>query len=299
MNIKISGGSNETEQDSSDDDVAANTSLDDFEIIANNDTANLKQVKTAELIRRKDLHSSVEVEDDIRKMTEISEKYAKSYADNFNGKDVTYEKELKKLQEQIKMQEDQLNQLRTRQQQYGLVLPPQYGFQYPLQQHLNQVQYPFQLLNNNSLQAHFQHQVQQAFQPALQPTLEQAYPSTVQQPLRSPIQQKSVNQKDEDEIKFEMKVRIASQTSCSDKNFAVKLLQLYFTKEELSIDELNVNGKNMRGQKVNKIALDQTKVEFIKERVMNRVNGDEKIKKIIWNQCVSAMNKKIREIKCK
>ena len=96
-----------------------------------------------------------------------------------------------------------------------------------------------------------------------------------------------------------MKVRIASQTSCSDKNFAVKLLQLYFTKEELSIDELNVNGKNMRGQKVNKIALDQTKVEFIKERVMNRVNGDEKIKKIIWNQCVSAMNKKIREIKCK
>ena len=131
MNIKISGGSNETEQDSSDDDVAANTSLDDFEIIANNDTANLKQVKTAELIRRKDLHSSVEVEDDIRKMTEISEKYAKSYADNFNGKDVTYEKELKKLQEQIKMQEDQLNQLRTRQQQYGLVLPPQYGFQYP------------------------------------------------------------------------------------------------------------------------------------------------------------------------
>ena len=94
-------------------------------------------------------------------------------------------------------------------------------------------------------------------------------------------------------------MRLAAQTSCSDKNFAVKLLQLYFTKEQLSIDDLNVYGKNMRGQNSNKVALDKTKVELIKERVMNRVNGDEKIKKIIWDQCVSAMNKKIREIKSK
>ena len=139
-----------SDDDSDDDDI--NRSLDDGEIIENNDTANLKQVKCAELIRQK-VNLPVELQDGIQKIQEISEKYAKSYADNFNTKEITYEKELKKLQEQIKKQQNELSQFRQ-QQQYGIVFPPQYGFQYPSQLHLNEYQYPFQ--HYSLIAPHFQ-----------------------------------------------------------------------------------------------------------------------------------------------
>jgi hypothetical protein len=55
----------------------------------------------------------------------------------------------------------------------------------------------------------------------------------------------------------------------------------------------------MRGHNEQKLALDAIRLDSIKERVMHRLDGDLKYKKMIWDQCVSAMNKKIKEIKDK
>ena len=96
---------------------------------------------------------------------------------------------------------------------------------------------------------------------------------------------------------LEVKIRKASQTSCSDQNFAVNLMQIFFQNHELVLDNLNVYGKNLKGMNEKKLALDEKRVEFIQHRVRNRLNGDEKMNKLVWDQCVSAMNKKLGQLR--
>ena len=54
---------------------------------------------------------------------------------------------------------------------------------------------------------------------------------------------------------------------------------VYFKDDELRDDNLNVYGIKMRGNKDEKVSLDPERVGFIKERVLNRQNGYEKLKK--------------------
>jgi hypothetical protein len=42
-------------------------------------------------------------------------------------------------------------------------------------------------------------------------------------------------------------IRVACESACSDKNFVFKLLQIFFTNDELCVPNLNVHRKNMRG----------------------------------------------------
>ena len=44
-----------------------------------------------------------------------------------------------------------------------------------------------------------------------------------------------------------LKIRVACESACSDKNFDLKLLQIFFTNDELCVPNLNVHRKNMRG----------------------------------------------------
>ena len=60
---------------------------------------------------------------------------------------------------------------------------------------------------------------------------------------------------------WKKKTRTASETACSDANYAVKLLELFFKKEELQ--EPNVYGKQFKGVQNNKNALDEQKVALI------------------------------------
>ena len=297
LNIQIASGTLDLDSDYKKDSRknSDNVSLDDFELPDNNETADLKNVKSNERKRQKENISRELSDDNLSNFTEISEKIAKSYADNFNknNKELFYEREMKKLEEQIKEQNEQLKQLRTQfgfSNQFNYPFQPQYNqFQYPFQPQYNQFQYPLQQINNKPS---FQQLNVQPVQPVQQPVL--------QVNVQQPIQQVNVhNNTDESYSSLEKKIRVASESACSDKNFAVKLLQIFFTNDELCVPNLNVYGKNMRGNNEQKVALDDVRVESIKERVMNRVNGDIKFKKMVWDQCVSAMNKKIKEIKDK
>ena len=48
---------------------------------------------------------------------------------------------------------------------------------------------------------------------------------------------------------------------------------VYFKDDELRVDNLNVYGKIMRSNKDEKVSLDPERVGFMKERVLNRLNG--------------------------
>ena len=69
---------------------------------------------------------------------------------------------------------------------------------------------------------------------------------------------------------------------------------VYFKDDELRVDNLNVYGKIMRSNKDEKVSLDPERVGFMKERVFFQ-------KSIEWLRkgCISAMNKKIGEIRSK
>jgi hypothetical protein len=56
-------------------------------------------------------------------------------------------------------------------------------------------------------------------------------------------------------------------------------MRVFFKDDELRVENLNVYGKTMRGTYDEKVSLDPERVGFIKERVLNRLNGDEKFKK--------------------
>ena len=52
---------------------------------------------------------------------------------------------------------------------------------------------------------------------------------------------------------WKKKTRTASETACSDANYAVKLLELFFKKEELQEPNVYVYGKQFKGVQINKM----------------------------------------------
>jgi hypothetical protein len=301
LNIQIAGGTLDSSYKDNTSSYADNVILDDFELPDDNEIADFKKVKSNEKKRQKENIEKELSDDSLSGFTEMSEKFAKSYVENIdkNNKELLYEREMKKLQEQIKEQNEQLKQLRTQQNQFGY----SNQFQYPFQPQYNHLQFPFQPQYNPFLNPLQQINNNQFPTPSFhQPNVQPAQQALIQQPaaqvnFQQPIQE--VNKTEESYTTLETKIRKANESACSDKNFAVKLLQIFFNTYELSVENLNVYGKNMRGHNEQKLALDAIRLDSIKERVMHRLDGDLKYKKMIWDQCVSAMNKKIKEIKDK
>ncbi len=74
-------------------------------------------------------------------------------------------------------------------------------------------------------------------------------------------------------ILLQKKIRVASELAFSDKYFAVKLLLIFFTNDELCVHNLYVYGKNMRGNNEQKVALDDIRLGCNKECA---ISGDIK-----------------------
>ena len=321
LNIKIATGTkDETESGSENDEEfvnRSNSSLDHFELTdGNNKKANFKEIKLNEQIRVNEKENKDE-DDGMLIMKQVSNQYATSFAQNSSkinesNTDQEIKKKLLELQDTLKGQIDELKLLKSQQQQRGMFYSPQMGFQnqYVYQPAFNQ--YPLQAVDNNNYNNnnHFRN-------PHLPPYHQN--PPTYQQFQHAPgannhqhnderphlnndqhnDERPHLNNKDKINLNtaLEQKIRKESDLACSDHNFAVRLMLVFFTANELRVDNLNVYGKTMRGNKDEKVSLDPERVGFIKERVYNRLNGDEKFKKTIWNGCISAMNKKIGEIR--
>ena len=69
--------------------------------------------------------------------------------------------------------------------------------------------------------------------------------------------------------------------------------------DELTLPNLNVRGQKSKGTSVEKIGLDPLRVELIEERIMAKVEGNDKAKKSKWTSCVDAMNKKLASFRLK
>ena len=119
------------------------------------------------------------------------------------------------------------------------------------------------------------------------------------QPPLQLTQQQEIKAKTQDEQNLEKKIRVASELACSDTNFAVKLMEVFFDANELTLPNLNVSGKQFNGSTDPKVGLDPERVDAIKTRVYNRLNGDEKSKRTMWNACIGAMNKKLCQLRSK
>jgi hypothetical protein len=60
----------------------------------------------------------------------------------------------------------------------------------------------------------------------------------------------------------EKKILIASQRACSNQNFAVQLMEIFFNEDELTIPNLNVRGQKHKGSNEDKVGLDAEKLEL-------------------------------------
>jgi hypothetical protein len=226
-------------------------------------------------------------------MKKISQQYATSYSQNSYKRyesvmnDEHIKQKLLELQSTLKTQIDELKLLKSQQQQPGMFFSPQMGFQnqnhYVFQPAINQ--YPLQAVDNNN---HFAN-----------PPAYQHAPSANNHQHNDERPHPNNNKRINENITLEQKIRKESELACSDSNFAVRLMRVFFKDDELRVENLNVYGQTMRGTYDEKVSLDPERVGFIKERVLNRWNGDEKLKKTISSGCVSAMNKKIRELRSK
>ena len=77
-----------------------------------------------------------------------------------------------------------------------------------------------------------------------------------------------------------------SRKSCSEGNFAVKLLQLIFTKDQLV-------GRNCNGKR-GKLPLEKLKLEVIKQAVSKVYSLNQASKEEVWKKCVVAMDEFLR-----
>jgi hypothetical protein len=101
----------------------------------------------------------------------------------------------------------------------------------------------------------------------------------------------------ESEADLNKKIIAASEKCCSETNYAVQLLLVYFAPHELQAENVNVYGRGSRGSNDNKTSLDADKIKKIKQLVMNRMNGTQEEKTKGWSKCVSAMNKKLIQLR--
>lgn len=77
-----------------------------------------------------------------------------------------------------------------------------------------------------------------------------------------------------------------SRKSCSEGNFAVKLLSKIFSKYQL-------HGKNCNG-KCGKQPLDKLKLEVIKQAVLKVYSLNQTCKDEVWKKCVIAIDEFLR-----
>ena len=288
----------------------------DSDIDWEDDLSKLKKVNLAE-VRAKEKARQKENEDpstndfDVKKMHEISRQYANNFAKNLDSSNQYeyYQERIRQLEEQLKDHNKKLNSQKSPSIQQPLSIHPSFGFQQPpsIQQQPFGFQQPPNFpspygVHQNSYGANqhlfgypflnFQHHGYNNQPYHFAPPLV----DQVQQPINSETEENKAENLDDD---LEKRIRGASEMACSDANFSVKLLEIFFKKEELNQPNLNVYGKQFKGSDNHKIALDEKRVALIKDRVLQKVNGDCKYKKIVWTSCVSAMNKKLGQLRVK
>jgi len=86
-----------------------------------------------------------------------------------------------------------------------------------------------------------------------------------------------------------------AQKSQSTENMAALLMLKFFSTEELTISNVNVRGISMN-KKEKAVGLDPKRVELIRRYCLDRSDMKDEPDKA-WSKCVSAMNKKIFELK--
>lgn len=86
-----------------------------------------------------------------------------------------------------------------------------------------------------------------------------------------------------------------SQKAQSTEHMATLLMLKFFSTEELTINNVNVRGISMN-KKEKSVGLDPKRVEIIRKYCLDRSDMKDEPHKA-WAKCVSAMNKKIHELK--
>ena len=87
--------------------------------------------------------------------------------------------------------------------------------------------------------------------------------------------------------------------SCSLKNYGVKLLEYYFTRNELIDPNVNERGQTVKGSDKVMSGLDPQRLELIKNNVLSYKTGSEDEKLAFWRGTHRAMNAKMAELKMK
>ena len=114
------------------------------------------------------------------------------------------------------------------------------------------------------------------------------------------IEKKSsdTNDGDEEDIGFQI-LSMTNQNKLKNSNGKSKIeenvIDLSFGSS--GSDNVNVYGRGSRGSNDNKTSLDADKIKKIKQLVMNRMNGTQEEKTKGWSKCVSAMNKKLIQLR--
>jgi hypothetical protein len=85
--------------------------------------------------------------------------------------------------------------------------------------------------------------------------------------------------------------------ACSLTNFAVKMMQKLFSKEELSHPLVTVNGNKPKGDGPQRRALSPVRIGIIHDQVLSMADGDANQKIKQWKACVSGMHKKLSKLR--
>jgi len=85
--------------------------------------------------------------------------------------------------------------------------------------------------------------------------------------------------------------------SNSLRNFATNLMLEYYSVEELVNESTNVTGRAPNGVKATIRPIDPVRMSLIKNTALGYVNGNENLRKETWHSCISAMSKKVSEMK--
>jgi hypothetical protein len=116
-------------------------------------------------------------------------------------------------------------------------------------------------------------------------------------PLPQPLPEQTTQSQSLKFISQDDKIRDLWNNSCSQSNFAVKLMEYFFSIQELIDPKVNVSGRTMNGGENSMIILDEIRLKKIKQIVLEKVAGDDTIKKFAWSQATKAMSKKMSFLK--
>ena len=85
--------------------------------------------------------------------------------------------------------------------------------------------------------------------------------------------------------------------SNSEGKFAVKLLDKFFSYDELSDPQVNLSGKKSNGSTNETRPLDPKRINEIKRIVLDFVQGGDTVKKVVWRTCEVAINKQLSRLR--